>query len=103
MQKTKVTNGYGLNIYDLIYHEKLLISKAALEELNQLLDPQREKSDNSDLEIKAEVQEKPKAKKTAKPKVEKIEEVAELEAAPVDQVESAETENVENVEATNNE
>jgi large subunit ribosomal protein L4 len=43
VQKTKVTNSYGLNIYDLIYHEKLLISKAAIEELNHLLDPKREK------------------------------------------------------------
>lgn len=43
VQKTKVTNGYGLNIYDIIYHEKLLVSKSALEEINHLLDPQREK------------------------------------------------------------
>ena len=42
VQKTKVTNSFGLNIYDVIYHEKLLISKAAVEELNQLLDPARE-------------------------------------------------------------
>ncbi len=41
VQKTKVTNSYGLNIYDMIYHEKLLISKAAVEELNHLLDPKR--------------------------------------------------------------
>ncbi len=43
VQKIKVTNGYGLNIYDIIYHEKLLISKSALAEINHLLDPQREK------------------------------------------------------------
>jgi len=66
VQKTKVTNSFGLNIYDIIYHEKLLISKAALEELNALLDPNREP------EAAAEgVEEKPKAKKVAKPKVEK--------------------------------
>lgn len=41
VQKTKVTNGYGLNIYDIIYHEKLIISKSAVEELNHFLDPQR--------------------------------------------------------------
>jgi large subunit ribosomal protein L4 len=44
VQKTKVTNGYGLNIYDIIYHEKLLVSRAALDEINHLLDPQREKN-----------------------------------------------------------
>ncbi len=69
VQKTKVTNGYGLNIYDIIYHEKLLISKSAIDEINHLLDPQREKGGN-DLEITEEVQteEKPKPKKTVKPK-----------------------------------
>ncbi len=47
VQKTKVTNGYGLNIYDIIYHEKLIISKSAVEELNHFLDPQRpEKSES---------------------------------------------------------
>ena len=42
IQKTKVTNSYGLNIYDLLYHEKLLISKSAVEELSKMLDPKRE-------------------------------------------------------------
>jgi large subunit ribosomal protein L4 len=67
VEKTKVTNSFGLNIYDLLYHEKLLISKAAIEELNQLLDP---KSENGRVEA---VEEKPKAKKEAKPKAEKAE------------------------------
>jgi len=60
VEKTKVTNSFGLNIYDIIYHEKLLISKAALEELSALLDPKRETG-------KAEetVEAKPKAKKEA--------------------------------------
>lgn len=66
VEKTKVTNSFGLNIYDLLYHEKLLISKAAIEELNQLLDPKTEKSG-----VEVEVEEKPKAKKEAKPKAEK--------------------------------
>lgn len=42
VQKTKVTNSYGLNVYDLLYHEKLLISKSAIEELSKMLDPNRE-------------------------------------------------------------
>lgn len=70
VQKTKVTNSFGLNIYDLIYHDKLLISKAAVEELTSLLDPQRESAKEA-VEVKAE--EKPKAKKTAKPKAEAAE------------------------------
>jgi large subunit ribosomal protein L4 len=63
VQKTKVTNSYGLNIYDLIYHEKLFISKAAIEELNRILDPNSEP-------IGEAVEEKPKAKRAAKPKAE---------------------------------
>jgi large subunit ribosomal protein L4 len=43
VQKTKVTNSYGLNIYDLIWHEKLVISKSAVQDLTELLDPLREK------------------------------------------------------------
>jgi len=70
VQKTKITNSFGLNIYDLLYHEKLLISKAAIEELNDLLDPKREggKEEAAPVETKAEA--KPRAKKEAKPKAE---------------------------------
>ena len=74
VQKTKVTNSFGLNIYDLLYHEKLLISKAAVEELNTLLDPGTENG-------KGEAEAKPKVKKEAKPKAEKAEAPAE-EAKP---------------------
>jgi large subunit ribosomal protein L4 len=77
VEKTKVTNSFGLNIYDILYHEKLLISKAAVEELNQLLDPKAEGT-------KVEVEEKPKAKKEAKPKAETAagEEAPKKEAKP---------------------
>lgn len=44
IQKTKVTNSFGLNIYDLLYHEKLVVSRAAVDELAHLLDPMREKT-----------------------------------------------------------
>ncbi len=47
----------------------MLISKAALEELNHLLDPQREKGADSE----AVEETRPKAKKEAKPKAEKKE------------------------------
>jgi large subunit ribosomal protein L4 len=67
VEKTKVTNSFGLNIYDLLYHEKLLISKAAVEELNQLLDPTRENGKVEEV-VAAPVEEKPKAKRTTKKK-----------------------------------
>ncbi|MDQ3064225.1 MAG: 50S ribosomal protein L4 [Acidobacteriota bacterium] len=112
VKKTKVTNGYGLNIYDLIYHEKLLISKAALAELNHLLDPQREKGDTEleAIEI-VPMEEKPKAKKAAKSKVEKEETKVEepiVEETPSEEPKKAkaeetfstvEAENPENEEA----
>jgi large subunit ribosomal protein L4 len=44
IQKMKVTNSYGVNIYDLLYHEKLIVSRTAAEELAHLLDPEREKT-----------------------------------------------------------
>jgi large subunit ribosomal protein L4 len=68
VQKTKVTNSFGLNIYDLLFHEKLLISKAAIEELNELLDPKREGGKEEVAPVEAKAEEKPKAKKEAKPK-----------------------------------
>ena len=72
VEKTKVTNSFGLNIYDIIYHEKLLISKSALEELSALLDPEREssKAEETVVVAAAPVEDKPKAKKAAKPKAE---------------------------------
>ncbi|MBK6749753.1 MAG: 50S ribosomal protein L4 [Acidobacteria bacterium] len=101
VQKTKVTNSFGLNIYDIIYHEKLLISKAAVAELNTLLDPKREKMSAGDpvetaatdapapkAKAKKEAataeagEDKPKAKKEAKPKAEKA---PKAEAAPVEE------------------
>jgi large subunit ribosomal protein L4 len=100
VQKTKITNSFGLNIYDIIYHEKLLISKAAVEELNALLDPKKEHGGEETVEAKpaakpkakkaekpaeeAVTDEKPKAKKTAKPKAENAEAAPAEEIAPLD-------------------
>ncbi|HQZ97139.1 MAG TPA: 50S ribosomal protein L4 [Pyrinomonadaceae bacterium] len=100
VEKTKVTNSFGLNIYDIIYHEKLLISKAAVEELTSLLDPKREgKAEEPEVVVEA-----PKAKKEAKPKAETapkkeaaVEEAPAVEAA--EETPAAET----TEEATSNE
>ena len=81
VEKTKVTNSFGLNIYDIIYHEKLLISKSALDELTALLDPKRESVKTEEV-VEAAVEEKPKAKKAAKPKAEKVEAAPAVEEAP---------------------
>jgi large subunit ribosomal protein L4 len=50
VKRAKVVNSHSLNIYDLLYHEKLVLSRAAAEELNQLLDPQRPKGAVNDSE-----------------------------------------------------
>ncbi|KXK03629.1 MAG: 50S ribosomal protein L4 [Acidobacteria bacterium OLB17] len=59
VQKTKVTNSFGLNIYDIVYHEKLVISKAAIDEIVSLLDPNQEAAADQPAEKPA------KAKKAA--------------------------------------
>ena len=37
VQRAKVVNSFGLNIYDLLYHESLVLSRAAASELEELL------------------------------------------------------------------
>jgi hypothetical protein len=55
VQTAKVVNSFGLNIYDLLYHEKLIISEAAVKELEQLLGPKKDADTASEpIEEKAE-------------------------------------------------
>lgn len=77
VQKTKVTNSFGLNIYDIVAHEKVLISKTAVEEIVNLLDPAREGTKPAE-ETKAA---KPKAKRESAPKAD--EKPLKKETAPV--------------------
>jgi large subunit ribosomal protein L4 len=122
VRKTKVVNSYGVNIYDLLYHEKLLISKAAIEELNNLLDPQREKNGaveteepkkakkteskkaeakEADEEVK-EVKKEAKPKKEAKAKAEETETVTE-EAKPAKKAKTKKAEKEETAETKDKE
>ncbi len=111
VQKTKVTNSYGLNIYDLLYHEKLVLSRAAVEELNQLLDPKRgDEAETEAVETKAKAKPKAKAASPAKPKAEKTEAAEEIQPAPTENVLPAAEEELalppaetENEEAADNE
>ena len=36
-RRAKVVNSFGLNIYDLLYHDQLVLSRAAADELEQML------------------------------------------------------------------
>ena len=102
VEKTKVTNSFGLNIYDIIYHEKLLISKAAIEELNQLLDPAREGAKS--VEGEAPVEEAQKAKKPRAAKADGEKPAAKKEAKPkAAKKEAAPAVEETNQEATDNE
>ena len=44
VKRAKVVNSYTLNIYDLLYHDKLVLSRTAAEELAEILDPQSKDS-----------------------------------------------------------
>src|SRR6266550_1805653 len=72
VQRTKVVNSFGLNIYDLLYHETLVLSRAAAAELEELLGPKSEKSEAVTEEPAAEEPAAPepvvKPKRTRKPK-----------------------------------
>jgi len=68
VRSTKVVNSFALNIYDLLYHEKLIISEAAVKELEQLLGPKKDGDS-----IEAGEEKAAKVKVAAKP--------AEVEAA----------------------
>jgi large subunit ribosomal protein L4 len=50
VKRAKIVNSYGLNIYDLLYHEKLVLSRAAAQELEELLGARSKKAGASDEE-----------------------------------------------------
>lgn len=68
IRRAKVVNSFGLNIYDLLYHDHLVLSRSAAEELEKLLGARRENGE-ADGETAA-VEEAPKPKRARKPKQE---------------------------------
>lgn len=48
VQRAKIIASRDLNIYDLLYHEKLVLSRAAAEELGQFLNPQAKHASNDE-------------------------------------------------------
>jgi len=72
VQSAKVVNSFGLNIYDLLYHDRLVISETAVKELEQLLGRNKANDANDDAgsEEKVEAAAEPvKAKRARKPAV----------------------------------
>jgi large subunit ribosomal protein L4 len=64
LQRAKVVNSSGLNIYDLLYHEKLVLSQAAVAELEQLLGPKQ--AEGTATQEDEAVDEEPTVKKPAR-------------------------------------
>ena len=73
MRQTKVVNSFGLNIYDLLYHDQLVLSREAAGELEQLLGARNgeEAQGGETAAGETEAEEAPaKPKRTRKPKEE---------------------------------
>lgn len=66
LRRAKVVNSFSLNIYDLLYHDHLVLSRSAAQELEQLLGARRE-GDGAAETSEAEVA-PAKPKRTRKPK-----------------------------------
>jgi large subunit ribosomal protein L4 len=71
VQSAKVVNSFGLNIYDLLYHDKLVLSRSAAAELEELLGAKAEAT-AAPVEVAEEATEAApaKPKRTRKPKKE---------------------------------
>ena len=74
VQRAKVVNTFALNIYDLLYHDKLVLSRTAVQELEQLLGPRNgDDAANTAKEQSVVAEEPTKPKRTRKPKKETAE------------------------------
>ena len=70
VRRAKVVNSFGLNIYDLLYHDHLVLSRVAASELEKLLGPRRENGEPVETAAPEAPEPAPKAKRTRKPKQE---------------------------------
>jgi large subunit ribosomal protein L4 len=71
VQRTKIVNSFGLNVYDLLYHEKLVLSRSAAADLETLLGPRAEQAEAAgepEAEQPVEAAAPAKPKRTRKPK-----------------------------------
>jgi len=69
LRRAKVVNSFGLNIYDLLYHDHLVLSRSAAQELEQLLGATHVTKGEGEGSVEPEAEEAPaKPKRTRKPK-----------------------------------
>ena len=65
VQRAKIVNSFGLNIYDLLYHDKLVLSRNAAAELEELLGP---KAEQKEAAVEPVEEQPAESAKPAKPK-----------------------------------
>jgi large subunit ribosomal protein L4 len=70
VKRTKIVNSYGLNIYDLLYHDKLVLTRAAAEELAELLNPETKRASAAEPEAEPEAVAEKKPKRAPRKKKE---------------------------------
>src|SRR5687767_15236713 len=68
VRRAKVVNSFGLNIYDLLYHDHLVLSRVAASEIEKLLGPRKENGEVVETEADETTEPAPKPKRTRKPK-----------------------------------
>jgi large subunit ribosomal protein L4 len=69
IRQAKIVNSFGLNIYDLLYHDHLVLSRSAANELEQLLGAGKNGGETPE---PAEAEAPAKPKRTRKPKEEAV-------------------------------
>ena len=70
VRRAKVVNSFGLNIYDLLYHDHLVLSRSAAEEIDRLLGSHKEAEEVAAVEETPAEEAPAKPKRTRKPKKE---------------------------------
>lgn len=70
VRRAKVVNSFGLNIYDLLYHDHLVLSRSAAEEIDRLLGSRKEGEEVAPVEDAPADEAPAKPKRARKPKKE---------------------------------
>jgi large subunit ribosomal protein L4 len=70
VRRAKVVNSFGLNIYDLLYHDHLVLSRSAAEEIDRLLGSRKEGEEVAPVEDAPAEEAPAKPKRARKPKKE---------------------------------
>jgi len=70
VRRAKVVNSFGLNIYDLLYHDHLVLSRTAAAEIDRLLGSRKDGEEVAPVEDAPAEEAPAKPKRARKPKKE---------------------------------